>query len=200
MAKKHGFINVDFDPDLRTVEQDFRRVSRNLEHKEQVMIASMAVAQADIEEMFEGEHDAFGDDWQYWKQTKPPSGGQSYASRAENYPNIGILVQDGDLHREATSRSQFVISDSHLSYGHDLPEWAGVHLHGGVKIQPDGYVIPQRSFYPYSPEGVQKVHMLFDEWAENAIEIKERTSKRGKRYVQIQTRTPGGQYGASPIL
>jgi phage gpG-like protein len=200
VAKKHGFINVDFDPDLRTVEQDFRRVSAKLEDKHTVMLASMVVAQQEIEEMFEHERDAFGDPWAPWKETKPPSGGQSYATRARNYPNIGILVQDGDLHREATKTDQFVISDNHLSYGHDLPEWAGVHLHGGVKIQPDGYVIPQRSFYPFSAVGVQKVHMLFDEWAENAIEITERTSKRGRHYVQVQTRTPGGQFGPSPVL
>jgi phage gpG-like protein len=200
MAKAQRFINVDFKPNLRTVEQDFVRLSERLEDKHEVMLASMAVARHDIGEMFDGEHDAMGKAWEPWKSESPPSGSNKpYADRAEEFPNIGILQRNGDLREQAMQSSQFAIEGNHLTYGSDLPEWAGVHLHGGLQVFEDGYRIPQRSFYPYSPEGVAKVHAVFDAWAAHTIEIMERTSKRGKTYVQIQTRTPTGQFGSSPL-
>ena len=199
MAKKHGFINVDFDPNLKTVEQDFVRLGKRFEDKRTVMLAAMVVARHDIDEMFEGEHDAFGDPWAPWKDTKPPSGNQSYATRAQNYPNIGILRRKDDLHQQAIKEEQFHIDNDFLTYGDDLPEWAGVHLHGGQKVQPDGYVIPQRSFYPYSPEGVQKVHMLFDDWAERNIAIMQRTTTTGRTVTMIRGRGAGGRFTPSGL-
>jgi len=146
--------------------------------------------------MFDEMHDAFGKQWQYWRQETPPgSQNKPYAEIAEELPNVGILNRANDpdgLRAKATSASAFIIEGNHLAYGADLPEWAGVHLHGGLTISEDGYRIPQRSFYPYSAEGVAKVTALFESWMDSNIRAMPRVSSLGKHYVQTRV---GGRFG-----
>lgn len=195
------FLNVHFKPTLREVQQDFNRLKGDLSHTRAVMGVAMGIAEDEIDEMFDGKHDAFGKPWKPWKGVKPPSGGSSYAQRAKALPNVnGILERKRPgLRNAATSSSAFVISDNHLTYGGNLPEWAGVHLHGGKKTFNGGYKIPQRSFYPYSKAGVAKVAAVFDVWAEEAILVLTKQSAKGRTFTQVQTRTPSGRFGPKPF-
>lgn len=197
MAKSQRFLNVDFKPNLRTVEQDFLRVAEGLKDKRSVMLAAEVIARRDIDDMFDGEQDAYGNDWQEWKQTPPPSKkNMSYARRAKKYPNIGILQRTGELRRQAIKSTQFTITGNTLTYGGDLPTWAGVHLHGGKKVYADGYRIPKRSFLPFSPQGVRAVRNVFDAWATDRVIIIERVSSRGRAYLQVQSRAAKGRFGS----
>lgn len=188
------FINVHFEPTLRKVQQDFVRLEKGLENKREVFAAALAVAQHDINEMFDEERDATGQSWAPWEEP--------YATRAENLPNIGILNRRGrpdGLRALATNSNAFAIAGDRLTYGAGLPSWAGVHLHGGQKVFSTGYRIPKRSFYPYSKEGVAAVERVFSMWAEGEVAILTRKSSRGRVFTQVQTRTPSGQFGPSPL-
>ena len=196
MAKPTGFINIDFAPSLKTVQQDMLRVKAQLDDKAEVMIAAMVVAKREIAENFDEEHDSAGKPWAPWKTTPAKRNTQSYAQRAENYPNIGILQRNGNLRKAAVSDSAFALSGNTLSYGDNLPQWAGVHLHGGKKSY-DGYKIPQRSWLPFSAAGVAAVQNIFEAWALGAISIQNRTSVKGRSYTQVQYRTPGGRFGSA---
>lgn len=195
MAQK-GFLHIDFDPELRKVRQDLARFEASLANKREVMLASMAVAQHEVRDNFDGEHDSGGDSWQPWKATPPAKGGDSYKKRAERFPNIGILQRTGDLARRAADSSAFRLVGDRLTYGHNLPRWAGVHLHG---YNFGSYTLPQRSWYPFSVSGVAKVVSIFDEWMLGNLAVVSRKSSTGKSYVQVQTRTSSGRFGASPF-
>jgi phage gpG-like protein len=195
------FLNVHFKPSLREVQQDFHRLKGDLSHTRAVMGVAMGIAEDEIEEMFDEKRDAVGKPWAPWKETYPPSGATPYGQRARALPNVnGILERTRPgLRDAATSSSAFVITDNRLTYGSDLPEWAGVHLHGGKKVFNGGYKIPQRSFYPYSAAGVARVKSVFDAWADESIAVLTKTSSRGRTFTQVQTRTPGGQFGTKPF-
>lgn len=199
------FINVDFKPDLKVVRQDMARIAASFEHKQELMGLIVAEAKHDVGEMFENQEDAFGAKWRYWKRT--PEGSRSYAYRAEKLPNIGILNRSDNpdgLKAKATAWEAFSIVGDKVTYGHNLPDWAGVHLHGGKKVQPDGYKIPRRSFYPFSKAAANRVGVLFAGWAEGNIAVIPRISSRGRVWTQVQTRVPTGRgretrFGPSPL-
>lgn len=204
MAKKARFLHIDFDPDLRVVQQDLARIASNFADKRELMGIVAAEAKHDVNEMFDNERDATGTKWPYWKETPLPRS-RSYAHRAEKRPNVAILNRDdkpGGLRDRATAWEAFVVTGNTVTYGHGLPDWAGVHLHGGLpkETKKDGmYAIPQRSFYPFSAAGVAKVNKIFAGWAAHNIAVIPRVSSRGRVWTQVQTRAAGGRFGSSPL-
>lgn len=188
------------DPDIfataiETVAEDLR--DRTLP----LMVASQEL-RADIRERFVTETNPDGSPWQQWAGTSFETGAsnmfgmsahgyaynEGYAVYAENYPNIGILRQDGDLFGAAISEDRVRISNDSVFYSAaGLPSAGMAHQEGAPHRRTKSGTpnpLAQRSFIGMSNKLSAGVMAIFGEWFDRSISLfVTPTGKIGRRWM-----------------
>ena len=179
-------IDVDWTPDLESVQLTLFRLEEYVRNTSAPMFASKLVAIDDTEQHFIEEEDPEGDAWVYWAD--------SYAPRAE-IENVGILRKDEDLFYAAINPDAWDITPEGLFFdASNLPDYGMVHQQGETSKPKVPLVkskfhsgkpgaVPQRAFIGLSDQAEETIEEIFGKWLEEGGEVFVRGGKRVQAHV-----------------
>jgi hypothetical protein len=146
-------------PDPEVHARAFDRVALALANQTRPLVAAGEVTRADIQERFETETAPDGSAWQDWSE--------SYKPIAEEFPNVGILHQTGDLMEAATSTESVMVRGDTVFYRTPFLPHFGLAHDAGLPDRKNP--LPQREFLGMSEEAAVLIYANFIDWFEGAI-------------------------------
>jgi len=183
-------VHVDYiwEPDPIVFADAIFTVDAALQHREIPLAFAAGEVKADIRERFRTKTDPGGEPWEPWAD--------SYAPRAEAYPNIDLLRRDDDLYQAATSDAAVVVSnDSVFYHAENIPEYGIWHQEGRPSRRTKGgspNPLPQRQFLGLSDETISVIFVAFADWFDRAIDLF--TTSRGRIGRRHAMREGTGQF------
>lgn len=142
-------------------------VEESLRDRSVPLLAAREFTQEDIRDRFETETDPDGVPWDKWAQ--------SYKEYAENFPNIGILRQTGELYDAASSSAAFIINSDTVFYDSGyMPERGVWHQEGRPARTTRGGTanpLPARPFLGLSDSARLLIFATFADWFDRSIDL-----------------------------
>lgn len=181
-------IHVEWSPDPIVFGEALIEASSDVADLTLPIALAAQEVQADIRERFDTET---GPDWEPWTPWS-----DSYAPKAEAFPNIGILQRTGEL--ASSAENAVVVNDDTVFFNEgDIPPYGpwhqeGVEDRGGGRGGTTPNALPARPFLGLTDETVVFIYGVFEDWFSHIIEVyNTRTGKMGRRHAR---RGPAGTF------
>jgi phage gpG-like protein len=132
-----GMLTFRWAPDPLIVASDFDKAAAYVDNMQPPLQTSRQLAQADIRENFEAEHDPGGAPWAPWSE--------SYVASGPPGDPEGILKLTHDLMDSATSASAYPITARELFFDFSTLPFYGIFHQAGASRQAAGRGVTKRS-------------------------------------------------------
>lgn len=185
MATRGGtVVSYEWSPDPVVEQMAIFSVAEALRDPALPLMLAKERTQEDIVQHFQMESDPSGFPWEDWAE--------SYAPRAQEFPNIGILRRTDELYEQATSDRAFIISNDAVFYDASvIPERGIWHQEGRPLRMTRGGApnpLPKREFLGLSPETETYIMAAFVDWFDNAVDLY--VTSRGRLAPRHALRSP----------
>jgi phage gpG-like protein len=186
-------IHVEWSPDPIVFGEAIIEAASDVADLTLPIALAAQEVQADIRERFETET---GPDWEPWQPWS-----ESYAPKAEAYPNIGILQRDGTLAEEA--ENAVIINDDTVFFDEgQIPPYGPWHQTGIEDRVGKGGIpnpLPARPFLGLTEDTVIFIYGVFTDWFDQIIEVyNTKTGRMGRRHARRGIHPGTGHAGFIP--
>jgi morphogenesis family protein len=157
-------VHIEWHPDPIVFSDAILTVADALRDPTPALLAARDFTQEDIRERFLTETAPDGSPWAQWAE--------SYADRAEAYPNIGILRQTEELYDEAAGSDAFIVSHDTVFYDSGaMPERGIWHQEGRPERGQGKNPLPARPFLGLSEATRTLIFATFADWFDRSIDL-----------------------------
>jgi morphogenesis family protein len=188
-------VHIEWHPDPIVFSDAILTVADALRDPTPALLAARDFTQEDIRERFLTETAPDGSPWAQWAE--------SYADRAEAYPNIGILRQTEELYDEAAGSDAFIVSHDTVFYDSSaMPERGIWHQEGRPERRTKGGAsnpLPARPFLGLSEATRTLIFATFADWFDRSIDLFVTARGRmGRQHAILGTHPATGHKGFIP--